>query len=540
LQGAGFVRYNLYQHLSAFCFAIGGSVMTSILHLSVFISFMLFLPVRFFASPQLEQLISQAYQKKNYGAVVGLYDKYMAVFNQNANYLSLLGESYLHLEKKPDAIKVCMRSMQLEQTRRCSLILGRLRSEDEKFYERTLADFFLEIGDRDQAFLKYYRLHRIDPDDKHYRIGFAKIFAWQGLWDFVQEQIWEIGSAAEVQELLKRLEERGRRLRRYCDFYKDKLGPEHGDNVYEYVFYEQKNLAPFVDFALDYYKTQLEETGFSERMVLRYANLLFLKGKKDELRDYLKEYGSMIGTPQYVLSLNSLVRRMVMPEEEKEPEDDKGEQETDKEVEVVLPKIVMTPQAAPDSRPMDLTPFDFSAIDLATTDDLSPFKSLHTEFLQRMSQNPTDYEKRFIYSQINDKMYTLMTDSPDVVDRPVYQYFNSPEGKIFYEKLQKLEGPILEADKRNSQFFSGEYQRFNDTVGKFKTQMDKKDALKGFYLKWKKLAEHPNLEVKHAWTHYTEETPEGKHLMRRVFELVQQFREISPEQKAIIERSLNR
>jgi hypothetical protein len=70
--------------------------------------------------------------------------------------------------------------------------------------------------------------------------------------------------------------------------------------------------------------------------------------------------------------------------------------------------------------------------------------------------------------------------------------------------------------------------------------MDKKDALKGFYLKWKKLAEHPNLEVKHAWTHYTEETPEGKHLMRRVFELVQQFREISPEQKAIIERSLNR
>jgi len=174
--------------------------------------------------------------------------------------------------------------------------------------------------------------------------------------------------------------------------------------------------------------------------------------------------------------------------------------------------------------------FDFSELEHATLEDLSPFVELHRGFSLKISRVRSEEELRWVYEQVREKFMEMDSSHLDPSKHPVEAYFQTPDGKEFAGKLEELRQRAQAEDQENARWFSGEVQRLDLELRQATGKEERKRVLRRYFYQWKRIREsdYTDLRVRGAWEAYLD-SPEGGRLLRRMDKEMQSLGLKNPE-----------
>lgn len=477
-----------------------------------------------FASDIIE--VRKLYEAKKFPAVIAMADKYPSLF-KDAREMAWLARAHFEVKSFSKAVHQCFLTLEKEDIPWCKGMIRTLRDRQPGVYKLGLALYQLQILETRKAI---DTLTEITLEHKDEALAAREILIPQlrkgGAYHLIHEHL---SQALEHSPILKhwatQMENYKRATRAWLSKAKPKL-PDDENTMYLWLAVSEENPQDFAQKLQDYYQKQLEEGGFNETLTVRKGALYLAEGKLEELAAYLEVVSPSIGSPIPRHSLLHLKTRLEELQKLKSlsqappaPVIAKVQQD------VLAPTQALAIAGLPQSSGepgLNLTPIDTSELLLASETDFSPFHRLYEEFLLRMSKNPSPYEQRFLYKEL-DKAYDKVSDHPKA-GLALDAYVNTDEGKRFLAQANQMAQEFEKEDKVNAQFFNGEQGRFENALSMAKTREDKLRVLSNYAGKWEKLVfdDSTNLFVQGAAIAYRN-TPEGKAIAKRVYELVMEL-----------------
>ena len=190
------------------------------------------------------------------------------------------------------------------------------------------------------------------------------------------------------------------------------------------------------------------------------ANLIHIGGDFIRAKDFLLEIEDVIGKLVHLLSMDSLYRRI------------------ERFQVVIMVKIVIRiEELKTHHQPKNKTPslklsFDTanykslhkqhnlsalpsSDINLATVEDLSQIHAAEREVYNRLSKDPSDYEKRWILKEIDRIDNELLSNENTATAREAF--LKSERGQALTKQVERLEKELRRKYKKNARIFKGEH-----------------------------------------------------------------------------------
>jgi|GEM_PF-1341499 len=469
--------------------------------------------------------LKSLYRSKNYQQILDLYRQDPASFSRLPE-MEILGLTYRSLGDHKKAIRVCAQVIEEKAGQICTRLLRELKQENPNLYHSEIGWFFMERGDAQSAFAKFYPLVRKFPADHSLRKALTRVFQSMRQYDHMLEQIWQMEENEESKSLLQWLKLVTYKLRKRLAKQDLDLINETPDSYYLFLFLTQKTHPYYFEPLLSHYKELFAEGG-SEEDQLRYANLLQIGGKLKESRIVTDQLEKTIAQPIAVLSLESLLKRLPpKPKPVKEGEEEGENPQGPPNEEMKRLVEVMEERDSVEEGPVELyAPFDFSELKMATLANLKPFRELHMSFQRKLSLAKSPRERRWVFEKVREKLMEMDSSHLDPNKHPVERYFERTEdGKKFGETLETLRKEALEMDRKNSRRYEGELDRVRSGIQSAKSQKERKKILTKFYYQWKMIAENSFTDprVRGAWEYYIE-TAEGTRLLNYVQEEVKKL-----------------
>ncbi len=460
--------------------------------------------------------IKKLYLARNYRGILKEYSKDPGSFSTPAQ-LEILALTHKSLGNFGKVIRVCAQVMEESSSENCSKLLFQMKKSKPNLYQRELGWYYMERGETQSAFVKFYSLIRKNPDDQDVRRGLLRIFQTSRAYDHMLEQLWQMTPTEETRSLqqwlkLVRIKFRKRLLKQDLELIEGDLY-----SYYTLLFLSQKTHPNYYEPLLSLYKERSETEGTEEDQV-RYANLLFIGGKLKETREIADRLEGKLQHPVSILSLEALLKRL--PPKPKPPEKiqslEQASTEGSRENVILAPEIPAS-HVVEETEPDLLQPFDFSELKFATLEDLKPFEDLHMDFKKRLARTKNEGERRWVFEQVREKLMEMDSSHLDPTKHPVEKYFHSEDGKRFGEKLEKLRQEALKTDRKNSRVYEGELEKIRSEISSAPGKEDRQRILKQFYYRWKTTSENQFLDprVRGAWEYYLE-SPEGTRLLEYV------------------------
>ena len=303
---------------------------------------------------------------------------------------------------------------------------------------------------------------------------------------------------------------------------------DHDNSLYQWLAVSEQNILEFSEPLMQKYREQLNEDGFSELVALRIGMLLLTQEKFEELAAYLESIRPNIGSSISKHSLTHLEARLAHKQNLLKIKSAPAAVTIAKVREEYFPPsatlaIANLPVSAVSDSGLDLTPIDQKPLFSARMDDFSPFHDLYQDFLSRMQKNPSNYEKRFLYREL-DNAYDAVSDH-EKAGPALDAYLATSEGQKFQAEADKMAQEFEKEDLVNAEHFNGELNRFQKSLSTAQNREDKLRILSSFAGKWEKLVfdRDTNLFVQGAATAFRK-TSEGKALAKMVYELVTELK----------------
>ena len=244
--------------------------------------FLLFFLVFSFVDSASIKALKNLYLAHDYRGILKEYSKDPGSFS-TPEQLELLALTHKSLGNFRKVVRVCARVMEESNSEKCSKLLLQMKNSAPGLYQRELGWYYMQRGDTQSAFVKFYSLIRKNPDDQDSRRGLLQIFQTSRAYDHMLEQLWQMTPTEETRSLqqwlkLVRITLRKRLFKQDLDLIKDEL-----NSYYTLIFLSQQIHPNYYEPLLSIYK-ELSQAGGTEEDQLRYANLLFIGGKLMETR----------------------------------------------------------------------------------------------------------------------------------------------------------------------------------------------------------------------------------------------------------------
>ncbi len=471
--------------------------------------------------------IRKFFKAGQYNKVIAAYEKYPSKFNEGI-LLRLLSLSYQKLNKKEESVASCASSAINFEDKYCYKYLQKVKTEDLKTYQFGLAIHHYNSGNSPLAFQFFYKVIDQDPEHNRSRAYLFKIMRQMKQSDYAWEQY---DLLSKKPKFIRKEEKRFKRQILRQEYVYTKLNQELIIKDHNAIyFYLLSTTKPIRQDALkllkDYYQKRLDARGADPKLLLRMANLIHIGGDSIQAKDFLLEIEDVIGKPVHLLSMDSLYRRIekripASNQVAKNRQKNLGVEDSSSTQERKTPSIKLTFNSANYKslhKQHNLSALPSSDINLATVDDLNPIHAAEKEVYNRLSKNPSDYEKRWILKEIDRIDDELLLNENTTAAREAF--LQTARGQALTKQVQKLEKELHRKDKQNARIFEGEHSKFKKSMKSAQSTQDQRRAFLGWVDRWYRLSNsnHVNLETQGAINAY-QKTPEGQRLTKDVIEM---------------------
>lgn len=425
--------------------------------------------------------------------------------------LNILGQAQLAIGQHEAAIKSCAKVLMIEPLTQCAVILRRLRKQKKETYEAVLAQLYLDSGDYAAAFSKYYRLYTEHPKKEIYRIGLIRTFLGQAQFDTVRELLWGLKNQSTERDNFENI--LSFNLGKFIKSSEGASAEEiirNPERYYQILLLSQKKIEPYFDVLYTHWTELYLQTDhdLSEVDLMRLANLYFLNSKINDVWKIIDEFKNVLVDPRAIISMDSLIARL--PARASQKQDQTVQAENAPPTDYVAASVNTNLQQ--DKR---FIPLDLSALDLSTPDDLEAFEKLSEDYADRMKLMKTDAQRRWLYTQVSDKLTEMWSHHVDPSKHAIAAYFETRRGKEFLREMEEKHAEYERIDKKNSKMFDGRLLQVEASLSGARNRADKIQVLRKFKLEWDMYKYTSNLRMKGAWSAYLS-SEEGINLLKRV------------------------
>ena len=471
--------------------------------------------------------IRKLFKAGQFKKVVSIYEKYPSKFNEGI-LLRMLSLSYQKLNKKEESVASCTSAAINFEDKYCYKYLQKIKNDDLKTYQFGLAIHHYHSGNSSLAFQFFYKVIDQDPEHNRSRAYLFKIMRQMKQSDYAWEQY---DLLSKKPKFIRKAEKRFKRQISRQEYVYTKLNQEliikDHNVIYFYLLSTTKPIRQdALKFLKDYYQQRLDARGADPKLLLRMANLIHIGGDSIGAKDFLLEIEDVIGKPVHLLSMDSLYRRI----EKKIPGSNQMVKNRDKSLEVEdssstqknkTPSIKLSFDTANYKslhKQHNLSAIPSSDINLATVEDLSPIHAAEKEVYNRLSKDPSDYEKRWILKEIDRIDNELLSNENTATAREAF--LKSERGQALTKQVERLEKELRRKDKQNAKIFQGEHSKFKKSMKSAQSIQEQRRAFLGWVDRWYRLSnsKNINLETQGAINAY-QKTPEGQRLSKDVIEM---------------------
>jgi hypothetical protein len=460
--------------------------------------------------------LKRAFRQGDFQLIIRQYQRNPGFFH-SASRLNLAARAFHDKKDFGSVVRVCARSVQIRSRGPCGTLLSQIRKRSPGLYQRESGWFFIEQGDPDSAFPKFYSLSRKHPTDPDHHFALARIFQQKRRYVFMREQLGLARDNKQTKSLLRWLKLIRSRLEESLEQPDETSISDNPDPYYSVAFLSQKASHPYLRPLMAVYKSWVKESG-SVQDRLRLANLHLILAHLGKVESLVLKIEAEVRHPYLILSLESLKSRLqIQLESQKIGKMRRSSASSTKlSASVVMVEPLSLPKSTSSSAESPgLEYFDFSELKRATLQDLSVFVELHRGFTARIATAQGEKERRWIYEQVRQEFMEMDSSHLDPLKHPVEAYFQTPDGKEFGKKLEELRQRARAEDQENARWFSGEGQRLDLELRQASQVEDRKHILRRYFYQWKRIqeSEYTDLRVRGAWEAYLD-SPEGELLMR--------------------------
>ncbi|MBW7875012.1 MAG: hypothetical protein H3C47_03360 [Candidatus Cloacimonetes bacterium] len=477
-------------------------------------------------SPYASDLIQvrKAFEAKQYKAVIQIADKYPSLFRE-ARESGWLARSLYEEKNYPQAAFQCHLVMEKIDFAWCTAMLRALKVKQEGAYLLGLARYQIHTLDNRSAMDSLSDItNRFSELALSAREELLPLFRKASAYHLMHEHLTAqktdspiiLGFRKQMQDYQNTMSQL---IRQKKLTFKD-----HDNSLYQWLSVSEQDIPEFSEPLMQKYREQLNEEGFSENIALRIGMLLLVQDKLEELAAYIESIKPNIGSSIPRHSLNHLIARLEYKQNLKKIKSSPAPVTIAKvREEYFAPSntlsIANLPVSTSDNGGLNLTPIDQKPLFTARVDDFSPFHDLYQEFLKRMEKNPSNYEKRFLYREL-DNAYDAVSDH-EKAGPALDAYLATSEGQKFQAEADKMAQEFEKEDLINAEHFNGELNRFQKSISIAQSREEKLRVLSSFAGKWEKMVfdRDTNLFVQGAATAFRK-TSEGKALAKMVYDLV--------------------
>ncbi len=469
-------------------------------------------------------------KKQDYPAVISLADKYPSLF-RSATERGWLALSHAKEGQFADATYHCRLALEIENLTACREMLKSIRSREPGLYRLGTALYLIKTADyrKSMDLLAQHLLDEKIPEETRAREELLSVLKRGTLYHLMDEVI---RTSPRKTGLISAYEKEVQSFVIKTRFWlkrKESLNlQEDGEFISMMTAISGENEFDMAARLASFLQSEMEQNGFQEHLALRLARLLIATGSIQKADEYVGTIEGSIGTPIHRFSLKVLKedisRLLAKKSGESLPQPEEGARKVI-DVAKALPKSAMAglPVAVETTSTLNLTPLDFSELELATPSDLSPYKRIIEAYDKRMAQNPSEYEKRFLFKELDDAYYDLRDG--EKTTEAFHAWLNTSEAQDFVHRVNEMEKEFLKVDQINAKAFEGEADRFAMDLSKANTQDQKLRVLSNYAGKWDKLVfgKNTNLFVQGAAVAYRD-TDEGRRVAKMVYDLVQELK----------------
>ena len=453
----------------------------------------------------------ESFKNKKYTQIHNDFQNNPTIYN-TAVRLNILGQAQLAIGLHEDAIRSCAKVLMIEPLTQCAIILRQLRKQKKDTYEAVLAKLYLDNGDYDSAFSKYYRLYLDHPKNEIYRIGLIRTFLGKGQLDTVRELLWSLKKETKERDNFENILSfsLGKLIKSSEGVSADEI-IRNPDNYYQILLLSQKKIEPYFSVLYKHWNELYlqADLDLSELEIMRLANLNFLNSKIDVVWEIIDDSKDMLVKPRAIISMDSLVARL--PARELDNQDQESQSEGLQQIDYEA--VVSTTQTQ--GRDKRFVPLDLSALDMSTPNDLEAFEKLSEDYTDRMKLMKTDAQRRWLYTQVSDKLTEMWSHHVDPSKHAIAAYFETPRGKDFLSEMEEKHAEYERIDKKNSKMFDGRLLQVETGLSGARNRADKIQVLRKFKLEWDMYKNTSNLSMKGAWSAYLK-SEEGTNLLKRM------------------------
>lgn len=454
------------------------------------------------------------FESREFSKIIDAFKKNPGNF-QDLGSLTLLGASHHELKQSREALQACIKAMHIQPGGLCAQVLRDIRTKEREIYEFEMASYYLDSADFETALIKLFPLSQKKPKDQAVRVALAKAFQGMNRYDFMQEQLWQVDKENEdYKELKGRLFYAIGKIVRNLRRKPAEQLMEFPTGPYSVVLHEQKQNKMFYPGLLKHYEDirNDETVELTEEEALRLANLYLIGGDVDRAYAIADEYKDKVGFPTSILSLESLYLRLP---KRKQVAKVVASPATEEELEENL-----TPyeRYIKERKPGKYRPFDFTEVELATPDNLTPFHNLEATYRKRLDEMETPGEKRWLYEQVSDKFNLMWSDHINPDKHAIATYFlKDHKGAKFLKEIEEYHEKYEQEDKRNASYFKGSTNKLKQRLAQAKDSKEKVRILRQVQMKWNSLeySSMTDVRMRGAWREYLK-TEDGERYLETI------------------------